>query len=55
MTKNMMVKALSDYMASKALNTMTLAEYKAEGNDVPVERLSFEKNFWFMEQSYGCR
>ena len=37
MTKNMMVKALSDFMASKGVESMTLAEYKAEGNDVPVK------------------
>ena len=33
----MMIKALSDFMASKGVEKMTLAEYKAEGNDVPVK------------------
>jgi len=37
MTKDMMVKALSEFIASKGKETMTLAEYKAEGNDVPVK------------------
>ena len=32
----MMVKAFSDFMASKGVETMTLAEYKSYGNDVPV-------------------
>ena len=32
-----MVKALSEFIASKGKETMTLAEYKAEGNDVPVK------------------
>ena len=37
MTKDMMVKALSEFIASKGKETMTLAEYKANGNDVPVK------------------
>ena len=36
MTKDMMVKAFSDFMASKGVESMTLAEYKSYGNDVPV-------------------
>ena len=36
MTKDMMVKAFSDFMASKGVKSMTLAEYKSYGNDVPV-------------------
>ena len=32
----MMIKALSDFMTKKG-GVMTLAEYKAEGNDVPVK------------------
>lgn len=37
MTKDMMIKALSDFIASKGVETMTLAEYKGFGNDVPVK------------------
>ena len=45
MTKNMMVKALSDFMASKGVEYMTLAEYKAEGNDVPVKDYLLRRTF----------
>ena len=45
MTKNMMVKALSDFMASKGVESMTLAEYKAEGNDVPVKDYLLRRTF----------
>ena len=31
-----MVKAFSDFMASKGVKTMDLATYKSFGNDVPV-------------------
>jgi hypothetical protein len=37
MTKDMMVKAFSDFMASKGVKTMDLATYKSFGNDVPVK------------------
>ena len=37
MTKDMMVKALSDFIASKGVETMDLAKYKSFGNDVPVK------------------
>jgi hypothetical protein len=37
MTKDKMIKALSDFIASKGVETMTLAEYKNFGNDVPVK------------------
>ncbi len=37
MTKDKMIKALSDFIASKGVETMTLAEYKGFGNDVPVK------------------
>ena len=35
MTKDMMVKALSEFMAEEGV--MDLAEYKSHGNDVPVK------------------
>jgi hypothetical protein len=37
MTKDMMVKALSDFCASKGVETMSLPEYKSHGSDVPVK------------------
>ena len=37
MTKNMMVKAVSDYFAKKGVEGMDLAEYKSQGSDVPVK------------------
>ena len=40
-----MVKALSDFMASKGVESMTLAEYKAEGNDVPVKDYLLRRTF----------
>lgn len=33
----MMVKALSEFVASKGVSTMSLPEYKAHGNEVPVK------------------
>jgi len=44
MTKDMMVKALSDFMTKKG-GVMTLAEYKAEGNDVPVKDYLLRRAF----------
>jgi hypothetical protein len=44
MTKDMMVKALSDFMSKKG-GVMTLAEYKAEGNDVPVKDYLLRRAF----------
>ena len=40
-----MVKALSDFMASKGVESMTLAEYKAEVNDVPVKDYLLRRTF----------
>jgi hypothetical protein len=37
MTKDMMVKALSDFCASKGVETMSLPDYKSHGSDVPVK------------------
>jgi len=45
MTKNMMLKALSEFIESKGAETMTLAEYKAEGNDVPVRDYLLRRKF----------
>ena len=44
MTKDMMIKALSDFMTKKG-GVMTLAEYKAEGNDVPVKDYLLRRAF----------
>ena len=44
MTKDMMIKALSDFMSKKG-GVMTLAEYKAEGNDVPVKDYLLRRAF----------
>ena len=45
MTKNMMLKALSEFVASKGVESMTLAEYKAVGNDVPVRDYLLRRKF----------
>jgi len=45
MTKDMMIKALSEFMAKKGVETMTLAEYKAVGNDVPVKDYLLKRYF----------
>ena len=45
MTKDMMVKALSDFMASKGVKTMDLATYKKFGNDVPVKDFMLRRAF----------
>ena len=43
MTKDMMVKALSDFMAKEGV--MDLAEYKSHGNDVPVKDYLLRRAF----------
>jgi len=45
MTKDMMVKALSKFIASKDAETMSLAEYKAFGNTVPVKDYLLRRRF----------
>ena len=45
MTKDMMVKALSDFIASKGVETMDLATYKSFGNDVPVKDYLLKRAF----------
>ena len=44
MTKDMMVKALSDFMADNG-GVMDLAEYKSHGNDVPVKDYLLRRQF----------
>jgi hypothetical protein len=43
MTKDMMVKALSEFMAKEGV--MDLAEYKSHGNDVPVKDYLLRRAF----------
>ena len=43
MTKDMMVKALSEFMAKEG-GVMDLAEYKSHGNDVPVKDYFLEEH-----------
>jgi len=45
MTKDMMVKALSDFIASKGVETMDLVTYKSFGNDVPVKDFMLRRAF----------
>ena len=40
-----MLKALSEFVASKGVESMTLAEYKAVGNDVPVRDYLLRRKF----------
>ena len=44
MTKNMMLKALSDYMASKGVDTVSLADYKAD-EKAPVRDYLLRRKF----------
>ena len=37
MTKNMMLIALQDFFVEKKVDTMSLAEYKGYGSEVPVK------------------
>jgi len=41
----MMVKALSDFIASKGVETMDLVTYKSFGNDVPVKDFMLRRAF----------
>ena len=45
MTKDMMIKALSDFMVKNKVQTMDLAEYKGYGNDVPVKDYLLRRAF----------
>tara|TARA_B100001057_G_scaffold420504_1_gene440914 strand:- start:2581 stop:2850 length:270 start_codon:yes stop_codon:yes gene_type:complete len=45
MTKNMMVKAVSDYFAEKGVEGMDLAEYKSQGSEVPVKDYMLRRAF----------
>ena len=40
-----MVKALSDFIASKGVETMDLVTYKSFGNDVPVKDFMLKRAF----------
>ena len=41
----MMIKALSDFMASKGVEKMDLVTYKGFGNDVPVKDFMLRRAF----------
>ena len=45
MTKDMMIKALSEFIASKGVETMDLKTYKSFGNEVPVKDYLL-KRYW---------
>jgi len=45
MTKDMMAKALSDFLTKKDVKTVTLSEYKGFGNDVPVKDYLLRRAF----------
>ena len=45
MTKDMMIKALSEFMASKGVESMTLVDYKGYGSDVPVKDYILKRYF----------
>jgi len=45
MTKDMMIKALSDFHASKGVETMDLATYKGFENEVPVKDYLLRRAF----------
>ena len=45
MTKHMMLKALQDFFKAKKVETMSLVEYKAYGNEVPVKDYLLRRHF----------
>jgi hypothetical protein len=45
MTKDMMIKALSDFMAENNVEKMDLGTYKSHGNDVPVKDYLLRRAF----------
>jgi len=45
MTKNMMIKAVSDFFAEKGVESMDLVEYKSYGSDVPVKDYLLKRYF----------
>ena len=45
MTKDKMIKALSEFMAEKGVETMDLKTYKSFGNEVPVKDYLL-KRYW---------
>jgi len=45
MTKNMMLKAVSDFFVEKGVESMDLATYKSFGSDVPVKDYMLRRNF----------
>jgi len=44
MTKDMIVKAVSEYFVKEG-GTLNIVEYKAKGNDVPVNSHTIRKHF----------
>ena len=45
MTKDMMIKAVSDFFFEKGVEKMDLAEYKSYGSDVPVKDYILKRYF----------
>ena len=45
MTKNMMAKALSDFLVEQGVETMDLATYKSHGTDAPVKDYLLRRAF----------
>ena len=39
MTKDKMLKALSEFFASKGVETMTISEYKSYGQEAPIKAI----------------
>ena len=45
MTKDMMAKALSDFLSKEGVDTMDLATYKGYGTEVPVKDYMLRRTF----------
>ena len=45
MTKDMMIKAVSNFFVEKGVEKMDLAEYKSYGSDVPVKDYLLKRYF----------
>jgi hypothetical protein len=45
MTKDMMAKALSEFLVKRKVDTISLSDYKGLGNDVPVKDYLLRRAF----------
>tara|TARA_R100000654_G_scaffold67385_1_gene95931 strand:- start:214 stop:480 length:267 start_codon:yes stop_codon:yes gene_type:complete len=54
MTKNMMLKAVSEFFTKHKVEKMDLATYKSHGSDVPVKDFLLRRNFGSWNRVLSC-